>query len=300
VARRAVEVAAASGHSLLLVGPMGWGKTTLARCLPGLLPPLKAGSPAAGEGDGPDGGDATAPDGHEVGAAGGTGSRDRTTSTRPVHALPFTIRPREVGEGVQRARGGVLLLDDLPAFDRRALLALARAMDAERLQVVATMRSCPCGRLGDSMVACQCSPREVSRYGSRVEAAILERFEIVAEVAAVRLRDMVAQRPGEPSAAVAARVARAREIQHRRGPLNAHLSLADLVRHCAIDPHCQRLLAAAQERLGLSARAVLAAVRVARTLADLAGAEAIGVAHLAEAIQDRAEAGNRHRAPADA
>jgi magnesium chelatase family protein len=175
-------------------------------------------------------------------------------------------------------------------------------MDAEHLAVVATMRSCPCGRLGDSMVACQCSPREVSRYWSRVEAAILERFEIVAEVAAVRLRDLAAQRPGEPTAAVAARVARAREIQHRRGGgrLNAHLSLGDLVRHCALDPAGQKLLTAAQEKLGLSARAVLAAVRVARTIADLAGAGAIGVAHLAEAIQYRAGAVNRARAVADA
>jgi magnesium chelatase family protein len=160
------------------------------------------------------------------------------------------------------------------------------------------MRSCPCGRLGDSMVACQCSPREVSRYWSRVEAAILERFEIVAEVAAVRLRDMASQRPGEPSAAVAVRVARAREVQHRRSRLNANLSLADLVRHCALDPAGQKLLTAAQEKLGLSARAVLAAVRVGRTIADLAGAEAIGVAHVAEAIQYRAEGGSRHRADA--
>jgi magnesium chelatase family protein len=171
-------------------------------------------------------------------------------------------------------------------------------MDAECLHFVATMRSCSCGRLGDSLVACQCSPREVARYWSRVEAAILDRFEVVAEVAAVRLRDMPAQRPGEPEAAVAARVARAREIQHRRGRLNAHLSLADLVRHCALDPAGQKLLTAAQEKLGLSARAVLAAVRVARTIADLAGAEAIGVAHVAEAIQYRAQAGSRHRGDA--
>jgi magnesium chelatase family protein len=194
----------------------------------------------------------------------------------------------------------VVLLDDLPAFDRRTLHALAEAMDTERLQIVATMRSCPCGRLGDSMVACQCSPRVVARYWARVEAAILERFEIVAEVAAVRLRDMAAQRPGEPSAAVAARVLRAREIQLRRGRLNAHLSLADPVRHCAFDPAGQKLLTAAQDRFGLSARAVVAAVRVARTITDLASAEAIGVAQVAEAIQYRAEAGGRHRAPADA
>jgi magnesium chelatase family protein len=258
-ARRALEVAAAGGHSLLLVGPMGWGKTTLARCLPGLLP---------------------------------------ASPSRAIVSLPFTIRPREVAEEVQRIGGGVLLLDDLPAFDRRTLHALADAMDAEHLQLVATMRSCPCGRLGDSMVACQCSPREVSRYWSRVEATILERFEVVAEVVAVRLRETPAQRQGEPSAAVAARVARAREIQHRRGRLNAHLSLADLVRHCALDPAGQKLLTAAQVKFGFSARAVLAVVRVARTIADLAGAEAIGVAHVAEAIQYRAEAGSRHRADA--
>jgi hypothetical protein len=175
VGRRALEVAAAGGHSLLLVGPKGWGKSSLARCLPGLLPPLETGRPAAGE--------AGAQDTAEPATAGGTGSRDRTASTRPVHALPFTVRPREVGEAVQRAAGGVLLLDDLPAFNRRSLHALADAMDAERLQVVATMRSCPCGRLGGSMVACQCAPREVSRYlgraiahlrGRRTQAAVAE------------------------------------------------------------------------------------------------------------------------------
>jgi magnesium chelatase family protein len=232
-AKRALEVAAAGGHSLLLVGPMGWGKTTLARCLPGLLPPPGC----------------------------------------PLASLPFTVRPREVAEEVQRARGGAVLLDDLPAFDRRSLHALAEAMDAERLLLVGTMRSCPCGRLGDSLVACQCSPREVARYWSRVEAAILERFEVVAEVAAVRLRDMAAQRPGEPTAAVAGRVARAREVQHRRGRLNANLSLVDLVRHCALDLAGQKLLTAGQERLGVSARAVLAAVRVPRTFTALTGAE---------------------------
>jgi magnesium chelatase family protein len=301
LARRALEVAAAGGHPLVMVGPPGCGKTMLARRLPGILPP-----PALDE----------AIEISCIYSAAGLLDAPGLLRRRPFRAPHHTIsgvglvgggRPPRPGE-VTLAHRGVLFLDELPEFGRATLdvlrqpledgaVVIARAHHTTRLParftLVAAMNPCVCGNLGRSDRPCACTPAMIAHYRSRVSGPLLDRFDMQVALAPVRPADLSRAGAGEGSAPVAARVAAARGLQEERYRgtgcrTNSGLGPALLRRHAALDDAGRRILAGAIGRLGLSARAHDGILRVARTIADLEGAAGIGAAHVAEAAQYRA------------
>ena len=286
--KRALEVAAAGDHPVLLIGPGGSGKTLLARCIPGLFPP---------------------PTREEAAEIAETYRRAKLDppAGRPFRAPHFSTRPLDLVGGrrhaeVDLARGGALFLDNLQAFGKRSLRVLSQALEAtggreagsgtgstRSFLLLAAMRPCPCGYLHDPRHDCSCAPWEVARYWRPIEELFLDLVHLHVEVPAIGLSEL-RSRAGETSREVAARVRAARERQLERSGTptwNAYLRPWALPKWCRPDPAGQRLLDACFERLGLSVRAVGTILRVARTIADLAGSEDIRAPHVAEAIQWR-------------
>ncbi|WP_226704595.1 YifB family Mg chelatase-like AAA ATPase [Microbulbifer elongatus] len=289
-ARRALEVAAAGSHNLLFYGPPGTGKTMLASRLPGILPPLAE---------------------HElieVAALYSSAGLERVRQ-RPFRAPHHSASPTAlVGGGssprpgeISLAHRGVLFLDEMPEFPRSALEILREPLEngevrisraraqvtfPAHFQLVAAMNPCPCGYLGEPR--CRCTPDQIDRYRNKLSGPLLDRIDMQVEVASMSASQLQDSPRGESSAAVRERVRIAREIQlQRQGKINGELSGAELDEFCRLGQAESALLRASVEKLGLSARSYHRVLKVARTLADLAGQDAIGTAQIAEALAYR-------------
>lgn len=294
-ARRALEIAAAGGHSLLLVGAPGSGKSMLAQRLAGLLPPLS---------------DEQALETAAVASLAGRfvfehwGSRPTCAPHHSASAVALVGggSPPRPGE-ISLAHHGILFLDELPEFPRSALEALREPLESglirisraarqtefpARFQLVAAMNPCPCGYLGSTVRACRCTPDQVARYQGKLSGPLLDRIDLQVEVPALPAQDLLGAAPGEASAQVRERVLAARDrAERRQGQTNQQLEGSALAQHAGLDDAATQFLQKAASRLGWSGRATHRALRVARTIADLAGSERIEVAHLAEAMQYR-------------
>lgn len=301
-AKRAVEVAVAGGHNLILIGPPGTGKTLLAERIPSILPEL---------------------------------SPEESLETTLIHSVAGLLSPERplqnlrpfrsphhsisdvglVGGGsipkpgeLSLAHHGVLFLDELPEFNRSALEALRQPLEEgivtitrawgtvtfpARCMVVAAMNPCPCGFAGNPLKHCLCTPSQFLRYRCRLSGPLLDRMDLHVEVPAVPLRALTEEREGEPSSAVRGRVVAARKRQaarFRSEPgirTNAQMRPAQIKRYCALCEESRALARRAIERLGLSARAYHRILKVSRTIADLADSETVGAEHVAEAVQYR-------------
>ena len=302
--KRALEIAAAGGHNLLMVGPPGSGKSMLARRLPSILPELSRREAL----------EATAV--HSV--MGLTSAQRPLLVQRPFRAPHHTISSTGMAGGgtpvprpgeISLAHNGVLFLDELPEFHKDVLevlrqpleegwVTISRSAGSERFparfMLVCAMNPCKCGWYGYGS-RCRCSPRDVEKYLGKLSGPLLDRIDLYAEVPPLDFDELSRRPAAEPSAVIRARVTAARAVQAARfgpdGPTcNAHMGPAELAAYCALDADGQAVMKGAFQRMGLTARSYDRILRVARTIADLDGAADIGVEHLAEAVQYRESA----------